>query len=357
MCRPRHVAKDSNERQNVVIMPLDGDDEMGMFCILLSQPLDRSIKKLETWCPYELRNGGDGKTFDNRFMLLTLRYPNQDVGTIETVREALGLRALTQLAPQQGVHKVKNSIPVPELALNSEEEELDEPLLYQRQAQKRDYSEISNSSPNLYKKRRRRRIADCSTMLSPRALEDTGNIDEATDLESRIQQSPPTSPNVLEQRPTLFSSNIFEEPPTLVSCDTANLALPLRKASGTPNVAIPTATLGSSLTDDQARNIQVVWNFDMEGNKYELPLTLDECDTFGEMLELLRGMTHTLPSAVAFLDMTRLWRLTYTLPDGTKMNKMARTGTEVAFDRMRNELSQLSFSTGHAIEVELIAVS
>jgi hypothetical protein len=101
-------------------MPLDGDDEMGMFCILLPQPLDRSIKKLETWCPYELRNGGDGKIFDNRFMLLTLRYPNQDVGTIETVREALDLQALTQLAPQQGVHKVKTSIPVSDLALNIE---------------------------------------------------------------------------------------------------------------------------------------------------------------------------------------------------------------------------------------------
>lgn len=30
-------------------MPLDGEDEMGMFCILLPQALDRSIKVRAQW--------------------------------------------------------------------------------------------------------------------------------------------------------------------------------------------------------------------------------------------------------------------------------------------------------------------
>ncbi|KAF2818983.1 hypothetical protein CC86DRAFT_432406, partial [Ophiobolus disseminans] len=76
-------------RQSVTIMPLDGDDEVGMFCILLPQTLDRSIKTLQTWRPYEIRHGGYSKNFDNNFMLVTLRNTNQDMGTAETIREIL----------------------------------------------------------------------------------------------------------------------------------------------------------------------------------------------------------------------------------------------------------------------------
>lgn len=73
-------------------MPLDGDDEVGLFCILLPQPLDRSMKNIEAWRPYEVRNDGDGKKFDNNFVLYTLRYTDQDVGTKDTILAALGSR-------------------------------------------------------------------------------------------------------------------------------------------------------------------------------------------------------------------------------------------------------------------------
>jgi hypothetical protein len=78
-------------------MPLDGDDEVGMSCILLSLPMDRSMKNLQTWRPYEIKNGGDGKTFDNKFTLLTLRYANQDAGTLEMIRAALGPQDTAQV--------------------------------------------------------------------------------------------------------------------------------------------------------------------------------------------------------------------------------------------------------------------
>jgi hypothetical protein len=110
------------------------------------------------------------------------------------------------------------------------------------------------------------------------------------------------------------------------------------------------------MTDEQARHIEIVWTFEVDGEKYELPLTMAECKTFSEMLEILRKMAQDIPSAAVRLAETRLWRMTFSLPDGTKTNKMARTGTEVAFDRIRKELGRRSCSTGDTMEIELIAI-
>lgn len=73
-------------------MPLDGDDEIGLFCILLPQRMDRSMKNIEIWRPYEMRNEGDGQKFDNKFVLYTLRYTGQDIGTKDTILAALDPR-------------------------------------------------------------------------------------------------------------------------------------------------------------------------------------------------------------------------------------------------------------------------
>lgn len=44
-----------DEIQKVVIMPLDGDDDAGVFAIMIPQTNDRSLHGLQSFRPYEVR--------------------------------------------------------------------------------------------------------------------------------------------------------------------------------------------------------------------------------------------------------------------------------------------------------------
>jgi hypothetical protein len=110
------------------------------------------------------------------------------------------------------------------------------------------------------------------------------------------------------------------------------------------------------LTDEQAQEISIVWKLDINGDACELPFTLAECRSFNGMLETLREVAQSLPSATAILENTNLWRLAYPLPGGKRKTQMARKGTEVAFDRMWAELAQSSSLDQGSIEVELQAL-
>ncbi|KAH6858975.1 hypothetical protein BKA58DRAFT_51143 [Alternaria rosae] len=66
-----------------VIMPLDGDDDAGVFAIMIPQTTDRSLHGLQSYRPYEISGGGLGDKFVNNFMMLTLRNPDSDAGTLE----------------------------------------------------------------------------------------------------------------------------------------------------------------------------------------------------------------------------------------------------------------------------------
>jgi hypothetical protein len=59
--------------QKLVIMPLDED----LFCIMTPQPLDRSIKALETFRPYEHQ------------MLVAIRGRVDNYGLLHTARSVL----------------------------------------------------------------------------------------------------------------------------------------------------------------------------------------------------------------------------------------------------------------------------
>jgi hypothetical protein len=340
-------------------MPLDGDDEVGMFCILLPQPLDCSIKKLETWRPYEIRNGGDGRTFDNKLMLLTLRYANQDVGTMEIVREALNPKESAWLASRRSIQKATTSfqpsgnVPIPG------EEVRHELLSDKGKSRPRSPNNVSDIQLDHNNKRRRTCTADTLT-------EHLFETMQSAELHERC--STPSAP-VVSQQPTPILLNTSQPPSALmstptstatartsldsVSCSTTKPTAPAGSTSSTTNAPAPTTISSSDMAEE---HIQIVWAFEVDREKYELPLTMAECRSFSEMLEMLRTMAQDIPYAAVLLAETKLWRMTFSLPDGTKSNKMARTGTEVAFSRIRKELGQPSFSTGNTIEIELRAI-
>jgi hypothetical protein len=83
-------------------MPLDGEDGLKMFCIMLPQDLarstktlrqsrDRSTSHIQAWRPYEIETNSNIEIFKNSFMLLGLRNTKGVRGTLQIVRAILGL--------------------------------------------------------------------------------------------------------------------------------------------------------------------------------------------------------------------------------------------------------------------------
>jgi len=305
-------------------MPLDGDDEVGMFCILLLQPFDRSIKHIQTWRPYEVRNGGYGDKFDNNFMLLTLRNTNRDVGTLETMREAFGSRKSARAPSRENTHPIA----VPDVVLSVEKQ--GEPSRSPTTSRKRNRQSDKNESLTPLSKRPRTETVEPITELSP----NHNDPSEASEPASRTQQPTPISPHLSET------------------------ALPTERDARPMVSSAPSAALSDSLTDAQAKKIYVVWSVDDDGYNYELARTMAECHSFEELLKALKEEAEYIPSAAGLLATTTRWRLSYPLPDGTRKAVLAREGSELDFSRLRIALAQPSLLSGRTtLEVEMKAMT
>jgi hypothetical protein len=307
-------------------MPLDGDDELGTFCILLPQPMDRSMKKVQTWRPYEVRNGGDGSKFDNKFFLLSLRYTNNDIGTLETVLATLSLQDYDCKVTQPVPRAIHTSLDA-ELASNAEHEshrsdESLQPTHRTQESQKRK-SRADSTIPSSSNKRRERSV----TVLP-----------FSKTLQDRFQKTQP-KPNAEDAAPTVNAS------------DTSSDQQPLASGGNVTNPAPP-----ESSTHDHLQNIDIVWTLDVDGEECDFPLILAKYKSFSEVLGAMQEMARYFPPAAAVLDKTTLWRLTYTPPEGTKKTQMAMKGTEVAFDRMQVDLRQAHLSVDERLDVGVRAI-
>jgi hypothetical protein len=459
-------------------MPLDGNDELGMFCILLPQPRDRSIKNLQIWRPYEVRNGGDGKKFDNKFILLSLRDTLQDFGTLEVMRAALcpqdvapvmvrtaspvatasrllvplssdghprrrvdltdaprheGSEQPTAQDPGDDVNDsgdgeidndegdsgnpekrvIRSRTDTPPLK-NISRVERRQPREHMRN-HARDVDEIAARSPapipsiraffkpqpSHAKQAQTKRYTPVSTERSHNDSTLTATMVQEQPVAGRLEVRPndqPAPPSLMElvrdrcnpfprmstarKRPldlpeaesspsavlhrAMTKSAEPQTPPTKraqtqrctpVPTESPN-DLPPRTAT-TEEVLISQSSKQSALpgmTEQQAQDISIVWKLDIDGDTCELPVTLAECRSFSGVLQTLREVAQSLAPAAAILEKSNLWRLTYPLAGGKRKKQVARKGTEVAFDRMRADLAQLSSLNQGMIEVELEAL-
>jgi hypothetical protein len=346
------VSWSSNLQQKVVILPLDGDDEVGMFCILLAQSLDRSMKQFQTWRPYEIRNGGTGKEFDNNFVLFTLR-DTQNFGTLEVMRAALDPQDLTPPVAHTA-SQILNASSFASVVPTVEGHHPHE-IHYERARTEPPNRAARHMSgvPSLIDraiKRRKRGPGDSRLAQSPRR-----EVNHRT-MPKPVEPEPPQT-----KRCTPVPSEGSNDIPKLIATRVEEQAL-VPNLSGRSDER-PTRISQSKeqptlrgLTDEQAQEISIVWKLDIDGDACELPFTLAECRSFSGMLETLREVAQSLPSATAILENTNLWRLAYPLPGGKRKTQMARKGTEVAFDRMWAELAQSSSLDQGSIEVELQAL-
>jgi hypothetical protein len=307
-------------------MPLDGDDELGTFCILLAQPMDRSMKNLQAWRPYELSNSGDGSKFDNKFFLFTLRYANNDIGTLETVLATLSLHDYDCKAtcPASGAIHIR---PAAELASNTEQgpyesDESVQPIYRTQESQKRK----SGSDSKIFPRGNKRKRKGVTVLPFSKKLQDrfskTKPMQSAKNAAARLNAS-----------------------------DTSGGQQLLTLDGSITNAAPP-----DSSTLDQFQNIDIIWTLSVDGEECEFPLTMAKCKSLSEVLEAMQEMARYFAPAAAVLDKTTLWRLTYTLPNRMKKTQMAMKGTEVAFNRMQIDLRQAHLSADERLDVGIQAI-
>lgn len=323
-------------------MPLDGNDAMGMFCILLRQGKDRSIKPLQSYRPYEIRNGGDGKKFNSHFALLTLRDTAQGTGTLETVLEALKPLKLAQIdarimhrgSAYNGQDARQNNH-VSRTASEAVQSIERSHQLQQSSPPDPGKRERSSAGSEVSTKRKRQQPAHRSSTRHSKTPTVSGKAIMAarqasyTPSESRMQQPTPASPE-------------DADPPSQ----------PLKVS--TPHPAPPYL-----LNDEQAENIHIIWNFDDDGMEYELLRTMADYPSFSKLLEVLQEEAEVISSDAKRLAEAKTWRMSYSL-NGTRKAIIVGKGTEIAFARLRTTLAQHPIwaeQTDAKLEVELMPLS
>lgn len=318
-------------------MPLDGDDELGTFCILLPQPMDRAMKNLQGWRPYEVKNGGDGSKFNNKFVLFTLRYADHDIGTLETV--------LATLRPQNSQYNAMRPTsrnittpPTAELVLSAGEEsnESIKSTSRKRKARARDSTNDSGFLSSLRGSKRKQKEV---TILS-----------FSKNNQRRLSKNRP-SPNAMGSTTTSELPAVSDVQPPLASRNAPGSSKQGHSNyKGSSRISVP------RLTNEQVQNIDIVWTLDVDGQACDFPLTLAKFKSFSELLEGMREMARYCPPAAVLLDKTELWCLTYTQPNGTRKTEMTLKGEETAFARMQTALRQTRLSAGDRLDVVIRAM-
>ncbi|CAO2648041.1 Nn.00g089630.m01.CDS01 [Neocucurbitaria sp. VM-36] len=319
------------QKQKLVIMPLDGDDEVGMFCIMLPQPNDRSLRGLQSYRPYELLNGGKGDIFDNKFMLLSLRNTSRDIGTLETVREVLRIvepesvecrttkrqrrYSSSDLATRDPLSMAMRSPPITtadRLVVEDEDEDIPDIAF----TQGRNSLSSKSSSKQI--------LPDHKDKLAPQNMHDRTHISVSHSSERDLIH--PTNPETNPKAPAATR---------------------------------PTQLVPLDLTDEQPRLVYIVWTVNDDEVDYDFVHTLNECHSFKCLLDLLQEDTEAIPAIRTMLAETQVWRMTYQLSGGKKKAVITRPGSEIAFERLKVTLAQCPVWTGNPsnnIEIELTSL-
>ncbi|XPS73595.1 hypothetical protein M3J09_005739 [Ascochyta lentis] len=297
----------------VLIMPLNGADEAGLFCIMLPQSMDRSIKALEAFRPFEHGiDRVDTEPFVNEYMLLAVRNRKHNSGVLHTVGTTLSPAELSRIANRPGRHQ-SGPRSSDQASLMKSIEKTSQGRLQKIAKRKRQQVVDDDVEPCDANKESR-----LETLTDPRMIASVVNLsddDTAERLEvpnarrsvSKVrfeQQTPELQNNV--PRPSLVQTNV--------------------PRSGSVNT--------SQFEEGQASRIYFIWKFDYEGTEYEAMRTLHEATTFGGLLDLFREEAEGIPSATEQIK-SNMWFLKYKLADGT--------GKAVAIS-LKSQQFELNFS-------------
>ena len=290
----RHpVRRGTNDLQKVLIMPLEGADDAGLFCIMLPQPMDRSIKALEKLRPYEHGFERDGtKPFANDYMLLVMRDITRDSGILHMIRMRLDPAELSRIADRPGRQRsgsgARNGASLAPTVEKIPQKGRPKKVVKRKRQQASD----DNFEPQGATKKDKTRPLTSPRMSASISQLSDGDTTEPLRVPNehsstsrvRVQEQTPTSPRDLP-RPS-----------------------PIR----TP---VPEAVDASQFTDVQALRIHFHWKVDYEGLKYDFMRTLGATKTFSGLLRAFREDSEYFPPATQQMQ-SKLWILARRMGDG-----------------------------------------
>jgi hypothetical protein len=287
-------------------MPLDGDDEAGVFAIMLPQKTDRSLNGLEAYRFYEISDG-----LANNLMLLTLRNSDRDAGTLETVLEVLPLQERLEIA-----QRLTNRHDSPErdsVRPTSRKSIQEQPLLSTPRSQAGSEGDAEGLQDARLRKRRK---TSSKTTPVPKLAE---NAYQDTVMSKQLQDTAKSFSPPIDYGGHLQS-----------------------RRQDSSEAPVP-ETISLDLTNNQAKQVYLIWPVrDAEDDMdYEFVHTLDETKTLMGLIALLEEDTEAIPSVAEIVARTKTWRLTYHGAGGANKAIVARKGSEVAFDRLQTTLAQL----------------
>lgn len=319
-------------------MPLEGADDAGLFCIMLPQPLDRSIKSLETFRPFEHRlERDDDRVFANNYMLLTLRDRKNNSGLLETVRDTLDSAELTRTTHRPGrLRPVSTPTKQPLTKPATERDPLTEGLPSNSKRKQRQSVDDNGSSLNSAKRRK------------PVALKGPRMNAHIVQLSDDDFAEPLSVPGARKS-----SSRVRMQQQTPMSPSTAHPEAPVQTNTPSTN---DFSTF--HFTDSQAKRIQFVWKVDFEGLELEVKRCLNTTRTFHGLLDSLREEAKVVPSACRQMKAT-IWIAKSKLPDGTSKAVVVNTSSpdsELNFEGLLRHLVEKQAcekDSNNVVEVEL----
>lgn len=279
--------------QRVLIMPLEGGDDAGLFCIMLPQKPDRSLKTLEALRPYEYASEHyDSSLFANNYMLLTLRYREKHsdlLGVVDTTLAPVELSGIKSRPGREraytGPGKGANLMPTVEKV--NQKGQLQKIPKRKHQQTIEDGWEFREAP----KKSRMRPLTGPRMSMSGIQLPDDDMTEPLQVPNARISNS---RIRVQEQTPI------------------SPIDVHMSPAAPTP---IPQTEKTSHFTDEQALRIQFRWEVNHKDLEWTYLRTLSATKTFSGLLHAYRDDAQDNPLAVRQLD-SRRWALIRRLADG-----------------------------------------
>ncbi|KAH7077601.1 hypothetical protein BKA63DRAFT_508576 [Paraphoma chrysanthemicola] len=376
------------EDTSLVIMPLDGDDEVGMFCIMLPGTLDRSMKALQIYRPYEVNSDGNGENFVNSFMLLTLRNTNKDIGTVEAIMHVLHPENIDNAGSASAPRRVVVlKVGATQSEVSQSEQDLPGSCRPDNQTRKR--PRVERDPKN---KRRRLSPREVSVPL----VEDTPlvaplNEETAPSEDSVPGPAPAPAPAPVPASalvpapapvpvpvpvpvpapapvpaPVLAPAPVPAPAPAPVPAPVPALAPReeeadenLRNMAETvPRAQVPSIDATPLHKNMQAEKIRIVWKVVEDGTEFILVHAMDKCESLEQLFTILEDEVQGMSTALDLLKGNHKWKLSYCDLSGAKKAHVVRRGTESAFDYLRASLLGLTtVASDHpTMDVELTAL-
>ncbi|XP_014557102.1 hypothetical protein COCVIDRAFT_37430 [Bipolaris victoriae FI3] len=308
-----------NRYAKLVIMPLDGDDEAGVFTIMLPQKHDRSLHGLQSYRPYEIIESDNGQAFSNDYEVLTLRNLDSSADVLTTTLDALPMLERIKAAVEVNKRSVSDSNYIYDNSAFSASSMTGTSTPKTRTLEEGEIREDDMQEDEPIKTKRHR----SSTTTSRRS--------HTTEEEKLSDYDSPAYPGTEGFVETSLDSAAQNSVTT-----TSNLQPRVTKRHLSPETVYP------ELTKEQADRTYIIWFVKDRGLEYEFVHTIGECKTFAGLLQLLEEDTESIPSIAEILKETKTWRLCCSLDSHGGMNKalIAREGKETAFDRLQTILAE-----------------